>query len=1168
MAKELVFKLVMDADVKNFVNNTKQSEDATKSFFDQIKQQSDKLKASSAETSKFLDNLIPKGTKELADGLTQSLTQATKIIDGAGNKAGEAANNFKDFGSKSSKALDQLNSDLVQAKQKLEQFSKTKATPEDIANAQAKVDALEKEVDQANHAFAGFKNAVDKANDSTEKTSGAADKAKAGINGLKTTYTALVGAMAALGLGLGLKELADTADAYTNLSTRIQIATKDGGNFQQAMSGVHQVALSTNSSLEATGTLFTKINDVGKQMGLTQQQSLDLTKTINQSIQIGGGSAQASEAAITQLSQALQSGVLRGDEFNSIMEQAPGLTSALAKGLGVTTGELRKMAEAGELTSERVVKAIQSQAADIQKTYDQFPATIGNALQRISTQWEILIGEMNQSSGASETAANALMVIADNLGIIKVFFDDIGEGFSWFGSKLAEIDPATIEAIKSALSDTYDVVKTLISSFAGIAETGWSAFTTVLDAISPLFSALLSGQDNVSGITTLFNVFRVALGLVSDAATGLNIGLKLLLAGLQFLSGGLTALQSKVLGFLGFEDLAKQAQDASDRIFAQAEKNASEANRLALQTKSATVAAIEDIRKTEDERNADRVANNEKTLTELIAQEEKHKTEYKAISDARIVANQQLLDAKKSGDQQAIASAEAALAEIDKKEKLYQAESRKIQDAKIAAAQAIADAMIQANGKIGESQLKLLNVQLAAQGLKAEFDNTGKIIVSAMDGATKSTETQVNATDAARKAAANLGIDIDQSLNRVSEKFRSGQNDVNAFAKGIGELGATGEQAGILTYQAWEKWAAQAKSPAEIDAAKTQLIEFEKQGVFSAKQVEMGMRYLDEVNGKLPNNISEVEKAYKLLGITSRDEANKMANSQIQAFNVMKSSGTASAEQIRQALINMADKIYASGDAAKIAWYQSQLAANGLTSAVDSTGKTVVNTYAEMDKAAEKHANKVSNDVTRAYREMGQAAREEADDTITAWNKAMAAKSEADAKNKTQRIGKDFTTYNLSDVQSKLTSMGYDEAEAAKLAKSIFAQATSVDKSKAMEARQSGGIYGDYYAKSYEDLINKGQTSIFGTQKIEALLAKAMTDTLTASVKNKSVDVNKLAPSVDVPMPKTDVDRSTDKTVKLEFNMNGQKAEVYTSEDNASSVEKMLREMEMLKKGM
>src|SRR5690606_41108712 len=106
-----------------------------------------------------------------------------------------------------------------------------------------------------------------------------------------------------------------------------------------------------NSSLDATAGLFTKVNDTGKQMGMTQQQSLDPVKTINMALQTGGGSAQASEAAIVQLTQALQSAVLRGDEFNSIMEQARGISKALAQSLGVTTGELRAMAGEGDRKS-------------------------------------------------------------------------------------------------------------------------------------------------------------------------------------------------------------------------------------------------------------------------------------------------------------------------------------------------------------------------------------------------------------------------------------------------------------------------------------------------------------------------------------------------------------------------------------------------------------------------------------------------------------------------------------------------------------------------------------------------------------------------------------------------------------------------------------------------
>src|SRR5690606_35649915 len=251
---------------------------------------------------------------------------------------------------------------------------------------------------------------------------------------------------------------------YTNLSARINIATSEGGNFTHAMAGVHQVALMTNSSLDATAGVFTKVNDTGRQMGLTQQQSLDLVKTINMAIQTGGGSAAAADAAITQFTQALQSGVLRGDEFNSIMEQAPGISKALAQSLGVTTGELRKMAENGELSAEKVIKALQGQSAAIEADYNKFPTTIGNALQRIQTQWQILIGTMDQSTGASATVAQWLVTLADNMSTVETLLKDIGSGFVWIGDQLTFIDISIFESLKSALSSAYDAIKDVVST--------------------------------------------------------------------------------------------------------------------------------------------------------------------------------------------------------------------------------------------------------------------------------------------------------------------------------------------------------------------------------------------------------------------------------------------------------------------------------------------------------------------------------------------------------------------------------------------------------------------------------------------------------------------------------------------------------------------------------
>ncbi|MCJ8161861.1 tape measure protein [Acinetobacter zhairhuonensis] len=1156
------------ADIGNAQREVKELETGVKQVklaFEAYKSSADTATAATAKASEQIANIIPENASKLADALTQSLNSATKMIGEAGDGAKKTANNFTELGAKSEKALSMLKTDLANAKQKLQEFANSKATPGDIEIAQRQVDQLEKEVQQAEQAFNEFQTEVGKANTQLEETGSAAQTAQKGIGALKSGYTALIGVMGGIGIGLGLHELAQAADTYTNLSARINIATREGGNFNQAMAGVHQVALMTNSSLEATGSLFTRINTISKDMGMSQQQALDLTKSVTQAIQIGGGSAQASEAAVQQFIQAMQGGVLRGEEFNSIMENGYGLAEALAKGLGVTTGELRKMAENGELSSERVIKAIQSQADAIQETYNQFPTTISNALQKIATSWRILIGEMDQASGSSAGAANALSAIADNLGIIKVFFDDVGEGFNWFGNKLAELDPSTIESIKTTLAETYETVKNLVASFAGIAETGWSAFTSVLDAVSPLFSALLSGQDDVSGLTTLFNVFRVALGVVSDAATGLNIGLKLLLSGLQFLSGGLSALQSKALSFLGFDALAKQAQDASDRLFAQAEKNAAEAKRLALETKSAAISAIEDMRKTEAEKNAERVADNKKTLNDLKAQEEKHKADYKTISDERLRLEQQLFDARKSGNQASIDLATKGLAELDAKEKAYQAESQKITDAKIESAQAIATAMIQSADSAGMAQLKVLNAELATQGLKAEFDSTGKVIVSAMAISVESVASLEGKLAAGRKAADALGLDLDIVLNRVSEGFSTKQASLDNFANSLELMGLKGKEAGEATYLAWVKWLETAKNPAEVDAAKAKLLEFEKQGVFSTKQVELGVEAIRRVTQQLPDDLDPVEQAFERLGIKTKEQLKLAAQSALADFNTIQSSGKATAEQLKKAYERTMQAAVASCDQVTISAAKAKAAQSGLNVEVDETGNVVVQTYEEMNRAVDRHAQHVSGNAVNAYREMGRAIREEAKSSIEAWNEMMDARSKAAKENKTQRVGADFTTYNVMDIQSKLSGMGYDEAEAAKIAKNILNQGLEIDKNLARDARARGD---EYTAKAFEKLLNNGQTSAFGTQKVNELLARYMAGQGSAKSGTKSTSVNALAPEVNVAVPTATVEQPSAKTVTYNLSLGGKTVEVSGDESSQVDMNAFMSELERLKKGM
>lgn len=210
-------------------------------------------------------------------------------------------------------------------------------------------------------------------------------------------------------------DVAKTADAYANLAARIKLVTGEGQGFTTAFNGVFEVATRTNTAVEQTGTLFARIAEAGKLIGVSTAEALHLTESINQAVQISGASADSSNAAVTQLIQGLQSGVLRGDEFNSVMEQAPRLAKALADGLGVTTGELRKLAEAGSLTAQAVIGSLQGQSAALQKEFATLPPTVGRAIQSLSNEWVRYVGEVDKAHGVSAAAAAAISGLAKHL---------------------------------------------------------------------------------------------------------------------------------------------------------------------------------------------------------------------------------------------------------------------------------------------------------------------------------------------------------------------------------------------------------------------------------------------------------------------------------------------------------------------------------------------------------------------------------------------------------------------------------------------------------------------------------------------------------------------------------------------------------------------------------
>lgn len=244
------------------------------------------------------------------------------------------------------------------------------------------------------------------------------------VRSIQTLATAALGGSALVGVAT---TVAGVADSYKQLEARVKLATGAQSESKAAFDGIFEVAQRTNSSLQATGDLYNKISASGKTLNLNSQDALRLTESINQATQLSGASAESANAALIQLSQSLASGVLRGDELNSIFEQAPRLTKALSDGLGVTTGELRKMGEQGALTSATVIAALQGQSAALQAEFEALPLTVGKAFTNVGTAFTKYIGEADKARGGTSAVAGAVNTLAQNLDTVAALLFAAGK---------------------------------------------------------------------------------------------------------------------------------------------------------------------------------------------------------------------------------------------------------------------------------------------------------------------------------------------------------------------------------------------------------------------------------------------------------------------------------------------------------------------------------------------------------------------------------------------------------------------------------------------------------------------------------------------------------------------------------------------------------------------
>ncbi len=259
---------------------------------------------------------------------------------------------------------------------------------------------------------------IEKVGDSSKKASQSLGGIEKAAQGLGSAATTAGRALATLGAAFSARELIQTADAYSGILAKLKLVSGSTAEFAAAQSKLFEISQRNMTPLAETVQLYSRLATSMRDLGRSQADTLAITDLVGKSIRISGADASSAAAGILQFAQAIGSGVLRGDEFNSMMENSPRLAKALADGLNVPIGALREMAAQGELTADKVVNAILSQSDVIKREYTQMPVTISGAFQQIQNALTQYVGQTDQASGASKELANALSMIAVNLNTI------------------------------------------------------------------------------------------------------------------------------------------------------------------------------------------------------------------------------------------------------------------------------------------------------------------------------------------------------------------------------------------------------------------------------------------------------------------------------------------------------------------------------------------------------------------------------------------------------------------------------------------------------------------------------------------------------------------------------------------------------------------------------
>lgn len=277
--------------------------------------------------------------------------------------------------------------------------------------------ASERAKQKTESAFSGIESKARGANEELHKMDST-------LTGLKNKF---VGALAFLGVTLSLGNIIRMVDEWKVVNGQVALTTKNQQESLMVQKELYRMAIDTRQAYASTATLYASVARNSSELGKSAEDVLGFTEDVSRAMMIGGGSAASQQAALIQLGQALGSGVLRGDELNSIMEQAPRLAKAIAEGMGTTIGQLRVLGKEGQLTAIDVFDAIRKSSEKLKREMGKIPWTVNQAGVRVSNALGNLFSKLEKKTGVVSSIAKGFASIGDYIDNIDI--DNFVAGF-------------------------------------------------------------------------------------------------------------------------------------------------------------------------------------------------------------------------------------------------------------------------------------------------------------------------------------------------------------------------------------------------------------------------------------------------------------------------------------------------------------------------------------------------------------------------------------------------------------------------------------------------------------------------------------------------------------------------------------------------------------------